>query len=204
MPADPPNETAALAAVLGRTTEANSLTITKKGTEYTITAEPLTIDQISRIMLCIDRLAARGVLAIDSSLLDAGKPTIPNAPKFSYSALALRGGKDAQEMLAIAANTTAEIIGSLNILEFCQVAGLLYQVQKDFFARNQIEILKAFGLDESAIDEIKKLYGSMKSLLNSLPAASPTSAASPSDKSTESAPPLPANSETPSPASPPA
>lgn len=168
-----PSEAAALASVLN-IPRGNSVTV--RGSE--VTSEELSIDQISEIMLKIDVLAARGVRVLPADSDERAG--------ISYTQLALRGGKEVRDILAIATNQTPAFIGSLNVLEFAKVAGLVWRVQKDFFVQNQTEILQAFGLDETVIEELKGLVSSLKSLATSSPAVSQTSEALPSDKSAPS------------------
>lgn len=164
------NEAQALAAALGNTTEPP---LSLRNQELTIA--PLTIDQISEILLSIDRLAEKGV-KVDSILNP--DPT----PSLSYTQLILRGGKDFRDILATASNQSREFVGSLNLLETAQLAGKIWTVNKDFFDQNQVDILLAFGLDESHLTELKKTFASIKSLVISAPAESETSDASPSEK----------------------
>ena len=167
-------EAQALADALG--TNSETITINKNKT----TIEPLCIDQISRVLLTIDRLAASGV-SID----------LDSKSKVSYTQLVLRGGKDFQEILAIASNLEPDAIGRLNILEAAKLAGAVWKVNKDFFDQNRIEILGAFGLDQSHIEELKSTFASIKSLVTSASAASPTS----DDSNSPNASPSPTHSE---------
>lgn len=176
-----PTEATQLAEVLGKSTDTDFVTVK----EQTVESKPLTIDQISEIMLCLDRLSRDGVRLTG---LDAKS-------QFSVTQLALKGGNDFRDIIAIATGQTSAFIGSLNVLEFAKVAGLAWRMQKDFFVSNQIEILQAFGLDESVVEEIKNLFASIKSLLNSSPAVSQTSDLSHSDKSNVSATPSTATTE---------
>ncbi len=178
------NEAQALAAALGTQSQTVFLRLTKDQTQSPVAIEPLCIDQISRILLAIDRLAASGV-SID---LDAKS-------KISYTQLVLRGGRDFQEILAIAANLETDVIGKLDILAAAKLAGAVWKVNKDFFDQNQIEILAAFGLEQKHLEDLKSTFASIKSLVTSAPAASPTSDDSNFPKSSPSPMPSAENNE---------
>lgn len=165
------SESAALAAALGK----GSKTISVKGIDLMV--QPLTLDQISEILLVIDRLNEKGIQVLPES----------GAKKFSVTQLLMRGGQDFRQILAIATVKEPEFIGSLDILEVTQVAGLIWEVNKNFFVQHQAEMLSAFGLDEKGIALATSLVASMKSLLTSSAEESPESGDSPSIKSSESA-----------------
>jgi|SRR6185503_2721826 len=172
----PATEAAKLASSLGHSDDPYSLTVTPKNGEATkIKIEPLTLDQISNIMLLLDKLADKG---IEVDALDQ--------KTFSNVKMITRGGEDFRQVLATAADQEPEFVGRLNFVDVAKVAGKVWKVNKDFFDENQIEILAAFGLEEKDLETIKNLLRSIKSLLNSTPPASPTSADSPSDKPSES------------------
>lgn len=181
----------ALAEALGKTTEQS---IEIKGRSITI--EPAQIDQILQMMICVERLAQKGL-------------QLPGVTAFGLKSstqviqLLLRSGGDFKEFLAIAANPDLSkkdeeiaFIGSLNVLQAAQYAGLIWKVNKDFFVENQAAILAAFGLEPKDLEEITNTWASIKSLLTSARAESQTSEASPSEKSTPSPEPSEDNSAT--------
>lgn len=170
-------EAARLASALGHSDDPYSITVTPKGGEPTpIRIEPLTLDQISNIMLLLDKLADKGIRV--DELVDR--------KSFSNVQMITRGGEDFRAILATAAEQEPEFIGRLNFVDVARVAGKVWTTNKGFFDENQIEILAAFGLEEKDLEGIRNLFRSMKLLLNYSPPASQTSADSPSIKPNES------------------
>jgi len=169
-------EAAKLANSLGHSDDPYSLTVTPKNGEATkIRIEPLTLDQISNIMLLLDKLADKGI-----------KVDALDQKTFSNVQMLTRGGEDFRQILATAAEQEPEFIGRLNFVDVAKVAGKVWKVNKDFFDENQIEILAAFGLELEDLEKIKEMLRSIKSFMNFTPPASQTSEDSPSDKPNES------------------
>lgn len=170
-------EAARVASSLGHSDDPYAITVTPKNGEATkLRIEPLTLDQISNIMLLLDKLADKGI-RVDE---------LVEKKSFSNVQMITRGGEDFRAVLAEATEQQPEFIGRLNFVDVARVAGKAWTVNKNFFDENQIEILAAFGLEEKDLEGIKSLFRSIKLLLNSTPPASPTSEASPSNKPNES------------------
>jgi hypothetical protein len=137
-----------LATVLGLT----GATLTIKGAEVKIA--PLVLEQIAEVMVCIERLSEAGVVKVTGKDGVFGKD-------FNPTKLLLRGGKDFIRILAIASAQPVERVGKLNALETAQLAGKVWEVNKDFFVRNRVALLEALG------GAANDLIGMVKGLLES-------------------------------------
>lgn len=163
------SEAAALSEVLG--TEPGE-TIVLRAREISI--RPLTLDQIADILIVVERLADRGVIELVG---EDGKL----ARDFDEKKLLLRGGADAMEIMRIAAMLEAAFVKGLNLAEAARLAGAVWRVNKDFFVRNQSEILQSLEplvgdagnlwetIQEKAVARVTAILGRILSGVSSPP-----------------------------------
>lgn len=122
---------AELAQVLG-TEEGLSVTV-RRGTplEKTFALRPLTLAQIARALVVLDRLSDKGLAEITK--------------EFNPVKLLLRGGEDALELLSIATGGAADYLGGLDAADGARLFAGAVKVNEDFFSLHRDEILSALG-----------------------------------------------------------
>lgn len=150
-----PDAVAELAQALGQVSETVTVNVVGKSREVTVS--PFRLRQFARVLKCVQRLRAAGVVD-EETLRDiaAGDDAKEVAGRFDFLKMFLEGGEEIVNILQIAVEgqMKAEHVDALDLVDASRLASATFGCNLDFFYQNRETIQAALAPAVKAIEKV--------------------------------------------------
>ena len=150
-----PDAAAELVQALGQVSETVTVTVGGKPREVTVT--PFRLRQFARVLKCVQRLRAAGVIE-EQTLRDiaGGKDAKEVAGRFDFLKMFLDGGEEIVNILHIAVEgqMKAEHVDGLDMVDASRLASATFGCNLDFFYLNREMIQAALAPAVEAVEKV--------------------------------------------------